>query len=121
MIEAILPLPPSANALFRNLKGGGRAKTTAYKAWIDEARWHLDQAWRRSGKPEYAEQPMRLHIELGLVGRIRDASNCMKAIEDLLCRCLPIPDDRWNDEITIRRSAAADGMARIRLEPLDTT
>ena len=121
MIEATLPLPPSANALFHNLKGGGRAKTQAYKAWIEEAGWHLKTAWSRAGKPEIADQPMRLSIQLGLTKRNRDASNCAKAIEDLLCRCLPVPDDRWNDDIHIRRAAEADGMARVRLEPIDTT
>lgn len=121
MIEATLPLPPSANALFRNLKGRGRVKTQAYKAWIDDAAWHLKAAWSRAGKPEYADQPMRLSIELGLTGRRRDASNCAKAIEDLLVSQLPVPDDRWNDDIRIRRSVEADGLARVRLEPLDTT
>lgn len=121
MITATLPLPPSANALFRNIKGGGRTKTAAYKAWIDEAGYHLMQAWREAGKPEIAPQPMRLTIELGLINRRRDAGNCLKAIEDLLCRCLPVPDDRWNDRIVIERSSAADAMAVIRLEPIDTT
>lgn len=121
MIEATLPLPPSANNLFFNLKTGGRAKTAAYKAWISEAGYHLKTAWSRAGKPEYAKRPMRLIMDLGLENRRRDASNCAKAIEDLLVATLPVPDDRWNDEIHIRRTADADGMARVRLEPLDTT
>lgn len=120
-ICATLPLPPSTNELFRNLKTGGRVKTAKYKSWIEEAGWHLKIAWSGAGKPEIAEQPMRLSIELGLSGRRRDASNCAKAIEDLLVSALPVPDDRWNDDISIRRSAAADGLARVRLEPLNTT
>lgn len=120
-IEATLPLPPSANALFVNLKRGGRAKSAAYKAWIEEAGWHLKRAWSAQGKPEISAQPMRLHLDLGLTDRRRDASNCAKAIEDLLVAALPVPDDRWNDEIVIRRSTEADGLARVRLEPLDTT
>lgn len=121
MITATLPLPPSANGLFRNLKGGGRAKTAAYKAWIEEAGWHLKTCWMANGKPEFGEQPMSLTIDLGLRGRVRDATNCVKAIEDLLCRCLPVPDDRWNDDIHIRRSAEADGMARVVLAPLNSS
>jgi Holliday junction resolvase RusA-like endonuclease len=120
-IAFTLPLPPSANGLFLNLKGGGRAKTQAYKAWREEAAWHVKQAWRQQGKPEIADQPMRLEVDLGLCGRTRDAGNCLKAIEDLLVWALPVPDDRWNDEITIRRSVAADGLARVRLEPLNST
>ena len=118
MIRATLPLPPSANALFRNLKSGGRAKTAAYKAWIEEAGYHLMQAWREAGKPEIEPQAMLLTISLGLTDRRRDAGNCLKAIEDLLCRCLPVPDDRWNDVIAIGRAPEADGLAHVTLVPL---
>lgn len=121
VISVTLPLPPSANALFRNLKGRGRVKTEGYKAWIDDAAWHVKRAWQDCGKPEISEQPMRLDIELGLTDRRRDATNCVKAIEDLLCACLPVPDDRWNDHIVIRRTPEADGMARVTLAPLDST
>jgi hypothetical protein len=106
--------------LFRNLKSGGRVKTAAYKAWIEEAGWHLKTCWAANGKPEFRAQPMRLTIDLGISGRVRDATNCVKAIEDLLCRCLPVPDDRWNDDIHIRRSALADGMAWVVLAPLNS-
>lgn len=115
-----MPLPPSVNALFVNLKHGGRAKSALYKKWIEEARWHVMMAWREAGKPEWpADCPMSIRIELGLEGRRRDASNCCKAIEDLLVKNLPIPDDCWNDFITIERREDIPGIARVTVTALE--
>lgn len=121
-ITVEMPLPPSANHLFVNLKGGGRAKSAAYKAWIDDARYHVMMQWRAMGKPVWpADMPMQLHVRLGLENRKRDATNCVKAIEDILVRELPVPDDRWNDFISIKRDLNIPGMARVTLAPLDST
>lgn len=61
---------------------------------------------------------MSLLLELGLEGRIRDAGNCLKATEDLLVKNLPIPDDRWNDDIRIIRNETITGVARVTIAPL---
>lgn len=116
-----LPLPPSVNALTVNLKNGGRAKSAVYKAWIEEARWHLITAWRAAGKPEWRQGPMSVHLALGIESRKRDAGNCLKAVEDLLVQNLPVPDDRWNDRILIERDESIPGMARVTIAALDTT
>ena len=116
-----LPLPPSINRLTVNLTGGGRAKSREYKAWLDEARWHVLTAWRDAGKPEWpAEAPLSIRLEVGLQGRRRDLGNCLKAVEDLLVAQLPIPDDRWNDRILIERREDIAGVARVTIAPLDT-
>jgi hypothetical protein len=115
-----MPLPPSGNHLFVNLKNGGRAKSALYKAWIEEARWHVMMAWRNAGKPEWpAETPMSIRIELGIEGRRRDVGNCNKAIEDLLVKNLPIPDDCWNDRILIERRDDIPGIARVTVAALE--
>jgi Holliday junction resolvase RusA-like endonuclease len=115
-----MPLPPSVNALTVNLKGGGRAKSAVYKKWIEEARWHVMMAWRNAGKPEWsAETPMSIRIELGIEGRNRDAGNCNKAIEDLLVKNLPMPDDCWNDRILIERREDIPGIARVTIAALE--
>lgn len=120
MIEARLPLPPSSNNLFFSLKTGGRAKTVVYKDWIKTADMLLVLAYRRAGKPEWDKRtPMCLEIALGLTQRRRDASNCIKPIEDALCRALPIPDDRYNDRLTIVRDPSLDGEALVRLYPME--
>jgi Holliday junction resolvase RusA-like endonuclease len=122
MLTIDLPLPPSANHLFANAHGGGRVKTKAYKSWIEEARYHVITAWRAAGKPEVGrETPMSLTMRLGLVERRRDASNCTKAIEDVLVRELPIPDDRYNDRILIERDETLAGIARVTIAPLHPT
>jgi Holliday junction resolvase RusA-like endonuclease len=120
MIEVKLPLPPTSNHLFFTLKTGGRAKSAAYKAWIADADLLLKFAWSRAGRPEWPKAtPMRLDIVLGLTQRRRDASNCIKPIEDALCRALPVPDDRYNDHLTVTRDPTYDGLALVRLYPLE--
>ena len=120
MIEARLPMPPTANNMFFNLKGGGRAKTSFYKDWIKQADMLLLDAYKRAGSPQWhIHTPMQLIIVLGLTSRRRDASNCLKPIEDALCRVLPIPDDRYNDEIKIFRNPQLDGIALVRLQPME--
>ena len=115
-----LPLPPSVNELTVNLKNGGRAKSAKYKGWIEEARWHVMTAWRAAGKPVWPkDEPLSIRMELGLEGRTRDAGNCNKAIEDLLVKNLPIPDDRWNDRILIERREDIPGIARVTIAPLE--
>lgn len=117
---ADLPLPPSANKLTVNLPKGGRANSPAYKSWIAEARWHLLKAWRAAGRPEWpGAAPMSVRLELGICSRTRDAGNCLKAVEDLLVKFLPVPDDRWNDRILIERREDIEGVARVTIAPLE--
>lgn len=119
MIEATLPLPPSTNNLFFTLKTGGRAKTAIYKQWTKDADLLLGAAYARAGRPVWDDKtPMALEIRLGLTSRRRDQSNCLKAIEDAVCR-LPVPDDRYFDRHIIERDPSLDGMALVRLFPLD--
>jgi hypothetical protein len=115
-----LPLPPSANGLFINTPRG-RAKSKDYKAWLEEARWQIITGWRAAGKPMCPIAPMKLTLRLGLTGRARDASNCVKAVEDALVRELPVPDDRWNDHITIIRDESIAGFAVATIEELAPT
>jgi hypothetical protein len=121
IIEAMLPLPPSSNNMFFTLKTGGRAKSTVYKAWSHEADILLRQAFARAGRPEWGKKtPMALEMRLGLTSRHRDQSNCLKAIEDAVCR-LPVPDDRYFDRHVIERDPKLDGMALVRLYPLEVS
>ena len=102
-IVAILPVPPSANGLFRNLPRGGRAKTRAYETWLSEAGPIIFSAWHDAGRPTMAP-PLRFVLETS-AGRQRDVSNMIKPVEDAFVASIPaLPDDRWNDEvIAVRR------------------
>lgn len=118
MIEAILPLPPSTNHLYFNLKTGGRAKSAEYKLWLRNAKVALEAAYYQHGSPKWPDKaPMRLSLVVGC-NYTRDISNCAKPVEDAICAFLPVPDDRYNDEVTLRRDKTIEGFVRARIEPL---
>lgn len=118
-LSVALPLPPSANKLFKNVPQGGRARTRAYDSWREEAGYAVEMAWRAAGRPTIAP-PLSLELNLGLIDRKRDAGNTLKAVEDLLVQRVPgLPDDRYTDLIIIRRcSATPAGMARVTVTSL---
>ncbi|MFV0623764.1 hypothetical protein ACBY01_07115 [Sphingomonas sp. ac-8] len=114
-----MPLPPSANRLFKNLPQGGRARTREYDAWIEEAGYAVEMAWRAAGRPTIAA-PLSIGLDVGLIARKRDVGNTLKAVEDLLVKRIPgLPDDKFNDLIVIRRGGdAPEGMARVTVSTL---
>lgn len=121
MIEATLPLPPSANNLFVNLKKGGRAKSMAYKDWRRTAGMILLAAYSKAGKPQWDDKaPMHISLRLG-INYQRDPSNCIKPIEDLICATLPVPDDRYNDRGDWQRDLTIEGFVKVRLFPTGRT
>ena len=74
-----LPMPPSTNSLFANLKGGGRICTASYDKWKREAMLMImaQKVGRLSG---------RVTVEIQLEDRhpTRDCDNGIKAIVDIL-------------------------------------
>lgn len=118
MIRVILPLPPSTNNLYFNLKGGGRAKTQAYKKWLSDVRLVCSEAYSLAGRPKWPDKaPMRLRMRVG-AKYTRDVSNTIKPVEDALCAFLPIPDDRYNDDVHAVRCRDCEGSVMVELEPL---
>lgn len=100
-----LPMPPSVNNLFTartfKPKGGsgkatGRGLTEGYKRWRDGAGLILNAAYNRAGRPEI-KAPWGWEIRLNL-DRNSDASNYVKAIEDLLVKMKVTPGDNWMDD-----------------------
>jgi Holliday junction resolvase RusA-like endonuclease len=73
-----LPLPPSANALWK--PGGGRAfkKSAEYEKWLVAAGWHCVIARARG------RIPYRYHLLLTLPEQRADIDNRVKALGDLL-------------------------------------
>lgn len=120
MIKVTLPLPPTTNNLFFNLKGrGGRAKSQAYKQWLKDAQPLILAAYREAGSPVFADkQRMALHLRVG-VGYRSDIENRCKAVADALCAFLPIPDDRYTDRVVIERDLDCEGFVVVTLMGID--
>jgi Holliday junction resolvase RusA-like endonuclease len=98
-----LPFPPTVNNLFANGKPGKDGKrrrfmTPAYRKWREEAGWLVrDQigAQRIAG-------PYLLTIDLVRPdNRLRDNSNYLKAVEDLLVWLKVTDDDSLNRRSSI--------------------
>jgi Holliday junction resolvase RusA-like endonuclease len=77
MIKLELTFPPSTNNLFATV-GKRRIVSKDYAAWRIENGWEIQRL-----RPGRLAGPVRLDIKLQ-TGRKADASNCIKAIEDLL-------------------------------------
>lgn len=94
MIRLILPIPPSANGLFRNppRRGMRRPLTEEYKAW----RWYAHVALKGHVYDPIVSGKWRMTLRLPRAMR-GDCSNRIKAIEDFLVAHKITPDDRHDD------------------------
>lgn len=89
MIRITLPLPPSTNALYRNVAKRGRVKTERYNTWLQAAGWALKEQ-----KPGKVEGPYCLWLYCGKPdNRRRDLANLEKAVSDLLVAHKIVEDD----------------------------
>lgn len=117
-----LPFPPSANALYvtrKQPKSGkklrGRVKTKQYQAWCDEAGLSLRFT------PKHPKAPFHLRIILHRPDkRARDASNLIKAPEDLLVAFQIIPDDSLAKSVHVEwsdREPSRDAWIEVEVTP----
>lgn len=99
MVTLTLKLPPSVNALYRNVARVGRVKTAAYRSWVTAAHYSIIA---QAIPPRLVEPPYHISIRLPL--RMRgDASNRVKAIEDALVKAGVLSDDSRVYALTVRR------------------
>jgi Holliday junction resolvase RusA-like endonuclease len=101
-IQIRVPLPPSTNNLFANANGGGRVKTAAYKNWLNTAGWEVKIQLGAFERTPLVSGPCSIDI-LAPIGRNRDADNAIKPVLDLLVHMQVIADDKWVDDLRIRR------------------
>ena len=111
-LELVLPAPPSANNLFYNRKEGGRGKTQAYRDWIIESGWRLQQQ-----NPGMIDGSYEIEIIVGKTN-VRDIANSEKALSDLLVRHGVVIDDSLAERIVMTRSGEDHGV-RIILKAWD--
>jgi Holliday junction resolvase RusA-like endonuclease len=103
-LKFTLPVPPSANALFTYRAGSRqRIKTDAYRLWIIAAGWAISRA--SAGSPMFG--PAAVEIALPF-NRQRDIDNAIKPLLDLLVRHQIVKDDRWIDDLRVRRVATTE-------------
>ena len=82
-----IPVPPSVNRLYANVRGKGRVKSNLYRTWLRAAQ---NEMLAQQCRPFDAPAIITLNIPEHTRG---DLSNRFKAAEDLLVRCGVLPDD----------------------------
>ena len=79
-MKLVLPIPPTANNLFRNVPGKGRVKTGRYRQWLKTAA--VEVMIQRKG--ERIEGPASVTIALKRPRANADLDNRIKPILDAL-------------------------------------
>lgn len=109
-----LPLPPTGNQLFINLKRGGRTLKPVYRQWRDNAAALI--AVQAAGSR--VSGPYALHISAGRPDRRkRDIDNIIKPISDALVKGGLVDDD--SDCQCVKAEWIA-GMAGVRVMVIPT-
>ena len=98
-----LPLPPML-------------KAKEYNAWLNEARYAVITAWRAAGKPVAPDNvPLMVWLRIGSANRKQPASDCLKAVLDVLARELPISVEHT----MVERNAAYAEFCRVTIAVMD--
>jgi crossover junction endodeoxyribonuclease RusA len=96
-----LPLPPSTNALYRNVRGVGRVKAAGYKRWLVAAGAYGIVQKPSGGFPRFERD---FEVVILIPAKTRgDVDNRAKAAIDLCTAWQIISDDRHAQAVTIRR------------------
>jgi crossover junction endodeoxyribonuclease RusA len=103
-----LPMPPSTNSLYANMPGVGRIPSKKFKRWKREAGWLL-----KLQKPIHISGPYELAIKIPRSMR-GDASNRIKAVEDLLVEFQITSDDSKSQKTTIERADVTEMEIEVR-------
>lgn len=88
LVVLFLPAPVSVNVIWARKAGGGVRLSEAYRAWLQEAGWSLEQQRPGAIRGRY-ELTLRLPEESGL-----DLDNAIKGLSDLLQAHGVIRNDR---------------------------
>lgn len=99
-----LPVPPSTNNLFLNVRGRGRIASPQYRAWRTEAGLKLNLA-----KPmPFGKAKVQVTLFVPRKPARRDIDNFAKGPLDLLVSHKVIDDDRYVERLNIERHDDAD-------------
>lgn len=116
MVGLTLPYPPSANSLWRAVRGRN-IKSEGYRAWCVQAATAI-----MLQRPRRVAGPFRLTIIATRPDRRRrDCTNLIKATEDSLVANGVIDDDHLAESVFIAWSSEAprkDATVRVEIEPV---
>jgi Holliday junction resolvase RusA-like endonuclease len=107
-----IPLPPSVNALYRNLPGKGRVKTQAYKDWAGRAGWIL-----KSQNPQPVPGRVVIVLSVERNSAASDIDNRSKAVLDLLVDQKIIKNDNLVTALATVWAPSGTGQARVAVVP----
>jgi Holliday junction resolvase RusA-like endonuclease len=118
-MQFTLPPPPSVNALFRNVTGVGRVKSTVYRDWAAVAMQEMQA--QRSGQST-PKAPVAVTISMPDSKGRRDLDNSAKAVLDTLVvmGVLASDNDKTVRKITLQVGALPD-RCTVKIEPLIET
>jgi len=112
VVQLVLPAPPSANALFKNVPGKGRVRTRLYDDWLSHAGWRL-----RSQRPGLVAGQVLILMGVERTSGMADIDNRLKATLDLLVNHQVIEDDRFVAGVAAAWLPARDGLMRLAIIP----
>jgi len=108
MAVVTLPVPPSVNGLYSNVRGVGRVKTKQYKDWFASGYLSLrHQTW------DHVPGKVLVCMKVAPQGPLADLDNRAKATLDLLVKAKVIDDDRHVVGITMCWGEVRDGLIRV--------
>lgn len=107
-----LPMPPSANDLFKNRPGKGRVKTRVYDDWLGHAGWVL-----KAQRPHKISGPFLTVHSFERTSAQADVDNRIKAVHDLLVKHAVTDDDRFLVGSLLAWAPAASKMMRVMILP----
>ena len=102
--QLYLTVPPSANSLFVRTNNK-TIKTKSYSDWQELANLEIISQLPVVHLPE--KVPYSVQITAN-INRQRDLDNIVKPLVDALVRKSIIPDDRYLDQLEVRRTAAGE-------------
>ncbi len=108
-----MPTPPSANHLFRNVKGVGRVKASHYNEFI---RMGVAAIHRQNVKPIAGRVIVVIGVER--MSDRADIDNRLKAMLDAIVAAKTIEDDRFITAIAIAWLPKANGLSHISILPV---
>lgn len=112
MIQFEIDVPPSTNHLYANAPGKGRVKSLAYRRWLEAAGWEV----KSQVQGRKLDAPWRLSVTAH-IRSVRDISNIIKPVEDLVVRLKLAPDDRFCRKVeAIRDESIPSGRAIVTIE-----